>query len=347
MPWGPTERIATLALRDGDFSVIGCLSFEERCIAVPSGYGMVERRPANTLLLQMDGDPEAFPNRLAESARRIDENRRRLLTSDSRFEIVRADLLAREDALIETYGGLRPRLGDSVVLDITCLPKRYFCFLLKMLLRQREPANVIVTYVQAGRGYAKERLAEDPMLSDHLPGFPPLINDANLIAISVGYESLNLYSLLEMYGEDRRRKILLAFPPNGTSIRRQWSAVRQFTETRTGAFGRDLADLPSEVRQTMGYGKVDVDYVAAWDAEGVYRLLRRWRSDCNGLWLAPFGAKPHTLGMALFALEQSSPLFYTQPRSYNPRYSDGIGKGWAYVVKWQGIPCYARAESIL
>jgi hypothetical protein len=48
------------------------------------------------------------------------------------------------------------------------------------------------------------------------------------------------------------------------------------------------------------------------------------------------------MAMALFAAYSGSGMLYTQPKAYNPDYCRGIGETWAYVLKWQGIPCHAR-----
>ena len=40
--------------------------------------------------------------------------------------------------------------------------------------------------------------------------------------------------------------------------------------------------------------------------------------------IAPFGVKTHTLGMALFAIEHNCGMYYTQPKSYNPAYTEGF-----------------------
>jgi len=200
MPWGVADEVAALFLTGLDYSMIGCLSFEERCLAIPRAFSPRGGMTRTATLLEMEGDPDAFPNRLPEAARRIDDNRRALENCGARFNVTRRPLLAREDDLIRMYEDLSDELGDTVVLDITCLPKRYFCFMLKKLLIDGRRRNVVVTYAHAGSGYASGRLAEDPMLCDHLPGFPPLLTESDLIVISVGYESLNIYSSLVCSG---------------------------------------------------------------------------------------------------------------------------------------------------
>ncbi|HVM62830.1 MAG TPA: hypothetical protein VMV72_18360 [Verrucomicrobiae bacterium] len=79
-----------------------------------------------------------------------------------------------------------------------------------------------------------------------------------------------------------------------------------------------------------------------WDTEYVFNRLQVWEDNSEGLTLAPFGPKPHTLAMALFAIHRDAGMYYTQPKSYNPNYSSGFGRTWAYVVKWDGVCCYER-----
>ena len=82
--------------------------------------------------------------------------------------------------------------------------------------------------------------------------------------------------------------------------------------------------------------------IAGWDVEQVYRSLETWRVGHPDMVMAPFGVKTHTLGMALFAIEHDVGLFYTQPQSYNPSYTEGVGAAYSYLVKWQGVAAYSR-----
>lgn len=197
----------------------------------------------------------------------------------------------------------------------------------RMVLRESF-RNVIVTYSQAGlNGYTPTHLAEDPMTCDHLPGYAaPLPPKGDTLVISVGFESLSIRWLVDIY-QDRRKgtKIILSFPPDGGSAWREWNTLKQIA----------LGDPQNIIQQS-------IEVIALWDTEQVYHVLERWDKDADGLTLAPFGPKPHTLGMALFAIRHDCGLYYTQPKSYNPDYSKGRGETWAYVVKWDGVACFDR-----
>jgi hypothetical protein len=306
--------------------IIGCLSFEERCCALPEQLSNSHCQAIE--LLEIKDPVDAFPNYSFEANQKIDLHRERLNNSGVKFEITNSELLATEDQLLDLLNICSRNLNrvSAVVLDITSLPKRFFCFLLKRMLLRNEFQNVIVTYTEAGKnGYTQGHLVEDPMTCDSLPGFGgPLPPKGDTLVVSVGFESLNIRSLLEIYSDRKKAtKVILSFPPDGEILRRQWIALKQMIE------------IPQEIRGCL-------EFIAAWDAEEIYKTLARWGDEANGLTLAPFGSKAHSLGLALYAMKYDVGLYYTQPKSYNPDYSTGQGRTWAYVVKWDGIPCYER-----
>lgn len=55
---------------------------------------------------------------------------------------------------------------------------------------------------------------------------------------------------------------------------------------------------------------------------------------------APYGPKPLSIAMALFSSLTNSPVYYTQPKKYNPEYSKGKGTVNAYVLKQNGKSLY-------
>lgn len=329
LPWGQLEDIVEVFLSREEFSVLGCLSFEERCRAVPER--LWSPRCQGIELLEIYDPPNAFPDYSEKTRRKIEENRRLLTLANLRFRPVVTELLADEDKLLDHLEGCRNELrrARTLILDITCLPKRFFCFILKRILLFEPFENVVVTYTQPGvNGYTAHHLAEDPMTCENLPGFaaaPPPRGDT--LVVAVGFESLSIRSLLEVYRDKTKdARIILSFPADVVTIRREWST---------------LAEMTSGDYRSIGIDSLEV--IAAWDVEAVYEALVRWNDDSeNGLTLAPFGPKPHSLGMALFAMKHDCGLYYTQPKSYHPEYSNGQGTSWGYVVKWAGISCFDR-----
>ncbi len=329
LPWGSLEDVTHLFLSDLDFMVVGCLSVEERCCFVPSKLSVL-KNCRTTQLLKIDDPPDAFPNFSDEIKQNIRRNKRRLGRSKTLYEMKSASLLSDEDSLLDILDEWENYTEIStVVLDITSFPKRFFCFFLKRLIRANNISNIIVSYTQASpNGYTDDYLAQDSMSCDHLPGYAaPLSSQDSTIIISIGFEHLGLRPLLEMYKDKKKEtKIILPFPPNGRAIKRTWSTLRKIT----------VYDEDQKITRD------NLEVVAVWDTEQVYQIIESWGQSVEDLILAPFGPKPHSLGMTLYAIENDLGMYYTQPKSYDPNYSQGCGESWAYVVKWEGIPCYSR-----
>ena len=279
-------------------------------------------------LLEIHDPTDAYPDYSVEAQRKITRNRQRLKRAKIPFTTQVMGLLATEDELMDILDSSKAtRVTSTILLDITSLPKRYFCFLLKRMMLLESYRNIIVTYTVPGpHGYAHGPLAEDPQPSDNLPGYAaPAIYKPKALVISVGFESLSIKSLLEMYIDTKREtKFILPFPPGGGATRRVWDTLRRM----------DLQ--PEDINRD------NIESVASWDVEEVFKTLTHWDGGSKSLVLAPFGPKPHSLAMALFALKNNVGMYYTQPKSYNPDYSRGRGPTWAYIVKWDGVPCYDR-----
>jgi len=274
-------------------------------------------------------DPEdAFPDYTDETRKKVAEHERRLREAGVHFEKREVTLLANDDDILDLCRPIETGcLGETIVLDVTSLPKRFFCFMLKRLCRADAVPNVVATYTGSA-GYTSDHLAADPLPPDNLPGFggpPPPPTPNTTLVLSLGFESLNLASLLDIHSREARDlRFIVPYPPDGQSMQRCWETLY--------AVLRGVADRARD----------RIDVVAGWDCEQVYRVLWRLHGDADGLAFAPFGPKPHSMAMALFAIKHDVGLYYTQPRAYHPDYSTGRGSTWAYVVKWDGVPCYER-----
>lgn len=335
LPSGSAETLLREVQKEGlTFSYLGCVSFEDRCRGFLERHLLPERSafgPAKMITVREVDD--AFPDYRATLRRKRAQHSKAILRSGSIECDLSIDLLASEDELLDLADHLKATLGASVIVDISCFPRRVFCFLLKQILLDSRFENVLVAYTGAGpQGYASGHLAEDPLPCDYLPGFAgnPLAT-ADTIALACGFESLGLGSFIDLSREGVRHiRIAMAFPPNGSNTRRQWNTVRQLVQGRS-----------------MLLDGSDIVALGAWDAEEMYITLVRWASDSDGVALAPFGTKPHSLGMLLFALAVDAPMYYCQPRSYNPDYTRGTGESRLYLPKWQGVVCWERPRAAL
>ena len=62
--------------------------------------------------------------------------------------------------------------------------------------------------------------------------------------------------------------------------------------------------------------------------------------------MAPYGPKPISLAMCIYAIKHKAPVYYTQPRAYHPEYSTGVSKVnsqpeiYAYCLRLEGKDLY-------
>jgi hypothetical protein len=214
-------------------------------------------------LFQLSDPSDGVPDYRKERATKMAQNKRDLDQAGVDWTPVRCDTVASEDALLRAVAIVTESVPDTVVLDITALPKRVFCFMLKRLMAIPSVLNLLVTYTEAGQeGYTEQHLAADVMTPEPFPGFSGRFSDGeNNLVISIGFEALGLRSLiLSSYREDNANlKVLLPFPAPLETVRRQWNTLREIME-----------DDPGNLR------KDSVAVIAAWDAEQVYHKLLAW-----------------------------------------------------------------------
>jgi hypothetical protein len=330
IPSGPFVMIAGETVsRFGPYVLLGALGPEKRCLAVPtkiSGNKKLRNNWQSGMFVEI-GDPhDAFPDHSKEASDARIKIRNALTELDMPFDTPSIPLLATEDELLDVLDRGLTNLPKTVILDISGLPKRFFGLWLKRLLLSNQVEQLLITYTSPG-SYPEEHLSEDPLPCDHLPAFagslPPT---GSTLVVSLGFEPLGLRSLADLYkDQSKTTKVITAFPCSIDFVARQWRALIETLEGDSRALSIQ-----------------NIEPIAPWDVERVITTLRRWKDDAEGLVLAPFGPKPHTLGMLLFAIRDSVAVYYTQPKSYHPNYSVGAGETTTYVVKWEGVPCTAQ-----
>ncbi|MEK6283839.1 MAG: hypothetical protein AABN95_26075 [Acidobacteriota bacterium] len=222
------------------------------------------------------------------------------------------------------------RAGPSIVLDITSFPKRFYFPILRTLMNSTHVRNVVVTYTSAA-SYAPDD-EHNPLYEDVgedwriLPGFGGS-SPEELWIVSIGFlvESLRRY-----VGDnpDKKMKILVPFPSPLAVLRRTWESVANLEEGH------------SDVR----FEKIRVEPL---DISGTFdRILSLAGKPEKVLAFAPFGPKPMSAAMCLYAIQRDSSIHYAQPTVYNPDYSIGIKNNnpndavVAYWLKHEGESLY-------
>lgn len=216
----------------------------------------------------------------------------------------------------------------SVVLDITSLPKRFFFPILRTLVGSANVRNLLLTYTSP-ESYADDApLYEDIEPWKTLPGFGGVGSKPEQWIVSVGFlvESLRRY-----VGDNphEKMKIMIPFPAPLAALRRTWKSVA------------DLEQGHSDDRFDK-YRVDTLDMSAAFD-----RIKSLAGNPPRSLAFAPFGPKPTSAAMCLYALQCDSSVHYPQPTVYHPEYSRGIRSSdptkavCAYWIKHEGEFLYS------
>ncbi|SIN65734.1 hypothetical protein SAMN02745824_1540 [Parasphingorhabdus marina DSM 22363] len=311
-PWGRIDNVLS-AVPIEDWSFIGCVSAEDRCSAVPSNfhnYGTI----SNKLVFRIADKPSASTD--------VIENK-----TDQCEAVFKANGFDNEDffsvALSDPFGEYANKIDDffgnldtsKLLIDITTLPKRVYFHLIKKVYQNPDAfTDVLITYSEPA-SYCSESLASNPEPWDALPGFRIGRGHASQqkILIGIGFEPLGLPSLSEA-GEFNNSSIsfLFPFPADQTANAKNWRFIREI--------------FPNAGQSQFGVKRIDAKNVPE-----IFDLIcGEGDSGAIGLLLAPYGPKPMSVAMALYAAKfsrsQNSPVgvYYTQPTYYHPDYSTGL-----------------------
>jgi hypothetical protein len=241
----------------------------------------------------------------------------------------RMELMA-ELFLVNAFARRAETAATSVVLDITSFPKRFFFPILRTLAdKNSNVRNLLVTYTSPA-SYAPddEPLYEDIETWRVLPGFGGTGTIGAQWVVSVGFlvESLRMY-----VGSDpnAKMKLLIPFPAPLSSLRRTWESVANLE--------RDHND-----------GRFEKFRVESLDMSAAFDRIRQLAGNPEKpLAFAPFGPKPTSAAMCLYAMQRDSSVHYAQPTVYHPEYSLGIRGNdsaaavSAYWIKHEGENLYA------
>lgn len=323
-PWGPLDWTLSLS-RDKDWLLMGALGTEDRCLGTLYRLNKIGVNH-QTKLIRVNPIPgtrhysktiESLENRLKQF---IDHG-------GSESDISDHELFER---LCDTQH-LADQMENqctSVILDVSSLPKRFFFPILKKLKKSNKIQNLIVTYTSPQRYLAEHNLSEGAGKWDYLPGFLGKNDDesSSTLIAAVGFmiESLQVYISEQ---KDCHTKLLLPFPAPAPAVKRSWESISKLYQQRPNdKFTRDRVD--------------------AIDISEAFNFFTSVGKENSVLSFAPFGPKPISVAMCLYAIETDSAVHYPQPTSYHPDYSTGIAKVGdtekvsAYWIKHEGRDLY-------
>lgn len=324
-PWGKLSAVLGLsAIKRWHY--FGCLGTEERSLCawiyLKASGDIASEKFAQ--IIDVDSEKYRIQNKVEFDRRRNEF----FQAGGASSSISVFDLLA-ERFYISSFLDFVRKSPESVVLDITSFPKRYYFLLLKLLVRNPDVKNLIVTYTSPGFYADDQPLYEDMEPWGYLPGFGWIGEDEQKPeswVVSVGFLVESLRREISD-NPPKKMKLLVPFPAPISVLRRSRRSVVELEE------GFDKTDLIEKHRVDT------LDMSMAFD-----RIVSLTDRPTKSVVFAPFGPKPTTAAMCLYALqrEDTSSVLYPQPTIYHPKYSEGI-KGNdpekainAYWVKHEG-----------
>ncbi|MDD2708615.1 MAG: hypothetical protein PHV34_11455 [Verrucomicrobiae bacterium] len=326
-PWGLLDWALKLTNRR-QWKFLGTLGTEERCLGAWKWLSELGDL-ASCRLLEIRDLPSRY-SQLAETLLHLREEEF-CSVGGKASEITRSvELLTELHRIVTIAQEVEAQNGDSVLLDITALPKRFFFPLLRQFHRSEKVRDLLVTYTCPGRYIDGEPLSENATDWLTLPGFQGdgYGSKPETLVASIGFMVESMQNHLASIIRHESVKLLIPFPSPVSMLRRAWESVYRLESAR-------------ERGKFQHYRVGTVDLCAAFDR--IYRLSRECSSK---LAFAPFGPKPISAAMCLFALQQDCAVHYPQPRVYNPKYSEGVGSlegkpsVYAYWIKHDGQNFY-------
>jgi len=329
-PWGLLGWVLD-RLEPHPWAFLGCINTEERCLA--AWEFLKELVPLHTSKLLIVNDPPSSRfasvtgEILCERLSRFTE-----LGGNENEDVERFDLFYRTQDIVALASRVIAASNGNVVFDISCLPKRFFFPLTKQLLQSDAVKNLLVTYTRPDRYPRHDDLAEEPEQWQHFPLFAPPYQELSgqeppVFILGIGFEPLGLPELLdERYGGENG-VLLFPFPPGPPHFQRNIDFMRRVEHTLSG---------PWDTKHVSAIGLSDAfQHLLAATDEGKKSAV-----------LAPYGPKPLSLAMCIFASLANHPVYYTQPKVYNPHYSEGVSmiggqpETYCYCLRLDGRDLY-------
>jgi hypothetical protein len=324
-PWGLLDWTLSISAPRRWF-FIGALGTEDRSLAAWTWVKELGVESGRTVVQVNPIDATRF---CARTRTRLDERRKQFVASGgNELEIKSLGLLA-EAFQIEDLALDLSRKSPAVVLDISSLPKRFFFPLLRSFARCEEIRDLVVTYTCPRAYQTEDKLSEGAGKWDYLPGFLGAEKKSEVLIAAVGFMVDSLQGHLSGEEAHPAVQLLIPFPATPSAVRRSWESVFNLQSTRSAdKFVKHRVDAN--------------DMSAAFD-----RICSIGRNrNVDALAFAPFGPKPISAAMCLYAAQRDSAVHYPQPDGYHPDYSIGVatvnGKPFvnAYWIKHEGKNLY-------
>lgn len=317
-PWGELSWTLDLSTPK-EWFFIGCLGTEERSIAGIEYVRSLGLSSDQLFAEVIDVDSEKYREINHEVLNVRREAFEKLIGSQR--DIKTLELLTE---LFQISSFIEPALQqESVILDVTSLPKRFFFPILRRLLNAPRVKNLTIIYTSPSNYAADAPLYEDIEQWKVLPGFGGAGLGNELWIVSVGFLVESLRSYVSTNPHDTM-KLLIPFPAPLPVLRRTWESVATLE-----------CELPPNRFEKFRIEPLDIS--SAFD-----RVCSLAGNPAKNVAFAPYGPKPTSVAMCLYAIQRNSSVHYAQPTIYHPHYSIGIRENdyrkaiTAYWIKHEG-----------
>lgn len=323
-PWGSLDWILNKC-PDIKWDILGAIATEDRWIA--SWWKLKNTDRINrAYFTHIEDERSHFFER--QELKINTQKRKYIALGGDESDIHFHRLLSPNYKIVEISETFLGSSAENLILDISALPKKFFFPLVKLILKNDSVKNFIVTYT-IPRSYTKENLAEDFQDWKPLPLFSGeySLEKPEIFIAGVGFLTMGVPEQIEKGLGDFKIYLIFPFPPGPPSFQRSWEFVRNVKKN-------------SRIEPTLK--TIDAREVSA-SFDILKSITDGGTETCL---LAPYGPKPISLAMCIYACLSKSPVYYTQPISYHPDYSIGISKvsgireTYAYCLRLNGNDIY-------
>jgi hypothetical protein len=323
-PWGPLEWIFSLS-KPHNWHFVGVIGTEERSLCARNLLRSMSGLHSESFALIRDAQSERHTTTAEDM---ISQRLKTFLHEGGSDAAIEEFPIMAELYLVQDFARKAIASGQPLILDITSLPKRFFFPMLREFVRNDSVRDLVLTYTSP-HSYADDApLYEEIEPWRNLPGFIGEGENPELWIVSVGFLVESLRKYLVDNPDHERMKVLIPFPAPLAILRRTWISIFQLEQgQQNGRFEKHRVDT--------------LDISAAFD-----RIVSLTRNSIRPVAFAPFGPKPTSVAMCLYAIEKKSAVYYPQPTVYNPKYSIGIRNDdpesavKAYWIKHEGKNLY-------
>jgi hypothetical protein len=329
-PSGPLRWILEKLPNQSQWDLLGSVAAEPRAVEVAKELVSLGKLRSSQFLC-IEDEPSEFQDNVRAACSQHQNELADILGRD--LAIQNMALFSEVDELGGMYEEAETRISENVILDISALPKRFFFYLIRRLRDSAKVQNLLVAYTLPDK-YGKT-LYKNPGGWMPLPSFgiESSTTTAPMLVVAVGYHHLKLLDLIEERTPNPVR-LLMPFPSIPPGFAQNWEFVR-YVQEQVDFIARDIRRV---------------------DPFSVSLAFEHLHAQCldheDELLLAPFGPKPISLAMALYALwreDKGLPVAvgYTQPTAYSDTYSSGVRRArngnaviHTYCIKQNGLCLY-------